>query len=357
MNAGVKPNLPVIAETSTLGAALTVIGEHSNQIALVVDDDGRLLGTLTDGDVRRGLLRGVQLSDVVTLVMNGSPLILPATATLDDIRSLMRSRRIHHVPIVDDAGLLVDLVTVDDIDGMALQHWDGLAVIMAGGQGRRLRPHTEFMPKPLLEVGGRSMIETMIDRLAEQGFMDVCISVGYRADMIRDRLGDGSAYGVHIDYLHEDKPLGTAGPLRLLDGERAASRRLLVINGDIVTDLNFRSFVRFHEEHDAVATMGVREYDLQVPYGVVNLESGVIRAIEEKPVRTFQVNAGLYVLDPAATAVVRGEGIADMPDLFRLLVARGSKTVAFPVREYWRDVGRLSDLDGANAEAQVSKTE
>jgi len=341
-----KKPLPTLAADVSISDVLATIGLSSAQIALVIDTQKRLIGTITDGDVRRHLLKGAQLNASAKDVMNRSPLYLPTGSTDDEIRTLMRQYLIHQVPILNNDNQVVDLVTLDQLNGIASTPWDGSVLIMAGGEGRRLRPFTETVPKPLLEVGGKSMIEATLGQLSDHGFHNVFVSVRYKANLIKERLGDGRKFNANITYIHEDEPLGTAGALRLLpDG---FDKQLLVINGDIVTHLDYRNIVRFHNEMDVMATMGVRDYEVQIPYGVVSMLDGMIESIIEKPLFSQFINAGIYVLEPNTIQFSREENIQDMPDLFEFLVSKSHRTAGFPIREYWRDVGRISDLEGAN---------
>ncbi len=316
------------------------------QIALVVDGDNHLLGTVTDGDVRRGILRGVALNETVDKIMNPNPSVCREDDAREAILTRMEIRNLRHMPVVDKAGRVVRLETHDEL--LAPKERDNLVVLMAGGLGVRLRPLTENCPKPMLKIGGRPILETILLNFIEYGFRRFYLSVNYMSEAITEYFGDGSRWGVDIRYLRESQKLGTAGALSLLP-ERPNSP-ILVMNGDLLTKVNFTQLVDFHGAHRSKATMCVREYDFQVPYGVVKMDHHSITAIEEKPVQTFFVNAGIYMLEPEILDMIPKSDFFDMPTLFDRLIADRSKTIAFPVREYWLDIGHVEDFERANLE-------
>lgn len=316
------------------------------KIALVVDPDHRLLGTVSDGDVRRGILKGFSLEDRVQLVMNLTPTVVAQNEGREKILTLMRKKQLYQIPVVDDAGILVGLEEIDTILAPPLlNNW---VVLMAGGLGTRLKHLTKDIPKPLLKVGDKPILETILANFIEQGFSRFFISVNYKSELIEGHFGDGSRWGTRIEYLREDKKLGTAGALGLLPDKPTSP--VLVMNGDVLTKINFQQLLDFHLEHKAVATMCVREYDFQVPYGVVKLDRHRIASIEEKPIQRFFVNAGIYVLEPEVLDLVPRDDYFDMPTLFEKLVDQQSETAVFPVREYWLDVGRMDDFDQAQGD-------
>lgn len=331
----------MVPESATIMDAVDRLDRTSLQIVLVVSADRHLLGTVTDGDVRRGLLRGVPLSASVLEIANRAPATVPPGGRRASHVRLMQQRDIRHLPVIQADRTVTGLVLLDDLIGRKGGQ-DTPVVIMAGGLGNRLRPLTEQTPKPLLTVGGRTILETLLERLADQGFQQFHFAVRYKAAMIRDRFGDGRAWGVHITYIEEEEQLGTAGALRLLHA--VPSVPLLVVNGDLMTNVNAVRMLEFHEEQQATATMGVREYEVQIPFGVVTTDGIRITALEEKPVQRALINGGIYCLSPEALAHVPPSGRFDMTDLFRTLIADGVPTAAFPIHEYWLDVGRPEDL-------------
>jgi dTDP-glucose pyrophosphorylase len=331
---------------ATIVEALECIEAGARQIALVVDDARHLLGTVTDGDVRRGILRGIGLDRSVSEVMNPCPLTAHIGQGRDAALRLMRDREIHQIPLLDSAGRVVGLETLDEL--IHCDQLDVCVVLMAGGWGTRLRPLTDHTPKPLLPVGGRPLLETIVENFANQGFRKIFLSVNYRAEMFEQHFGDGSRFGVSIEYIRETDRRGTAGALTLLPTRPESP--LIVMNADILTTLDFRQFLEFHRSHRAKATMGVREYSFQVPYGVVKTDQARFLSITEKPLQRFFVSAGMYVLEPEVLNVIPSDACYDMPMLFDALLAQGGEASVFPVREYWLDIGRLDDLERAQSE-------
>jgi len=334
--------------TATIGEAIRTIEESFAQIALVVNGD-HLCGTLTDGDIRRAMLKGMALGDLASAAMNPSP----KTAFLGDSRELLAARmrqfHVRQMPIVDSFGALTGLEVVDDL--MAPAVMENRVVIMAGGFGKRLSPLTDDCPKPMLLIGGCPILETVLLNLAGYGFRKYSIAVNYKAEMIMDYFGDGSRWGVSIDYLRESKPLGTAGALGLL--KERPEQPIVLMNGDILTKVNFNHLLDFHATQESLATMCVRDYQYQVPYGVVKIDGYQILEIQEKPTQKFFVNAGIYALDPGVIDLIPADEPIDMTDLFDKVMAAKLQHAVFPIREYWLDVGRHSDLNRAEAEFEA----
>jgi dTDP-glucose pyrophosphorylase/predicted transcriptional regulator len=343
MHVVVSPEMP-------LSKVIATIDGTGLQIALVLDAERRLAGVVTDGDIRRAILRGQGVSVPVSEVMNRKPLHVRASVTRREMLAIMRGATVHHLPLVDEEARVVGLVTMDDLTRAESQpNW---VVIMAGGLGTRLRPLTNEVPKPLLLVGGRPILEPIIESFAEQGFRRIFLAVNYRAEMIREHFGTGDRWDVEIEYLHETTRLGTAGALSLLTDR--PTHPVIVMNGDVLTRADFRELLLFHEAQGADATMVVREHEHQVPYGVIRLRGSAIYKIEEKPVHRYFINAGIYVLSPTALEQVRtAEPLAepfDMPTLFDRLIAAGMPTAGYPLREFWLDIGRAEEFERAQRE-------
>ena len=334
----------LVSPQTSLRDALAVIDRTGSQIALVVDNDRNLLGTLSDGDVRRALLKGIALTDPVRPAMYTSPTIARDTEDQASVLAKMRRQGIHQMPIVDGQGRVVGLeIYVDYFDTPKRSNW---VVIMAGGRGTRLGELTRDVPKPMLQVGSRPLLETIVRHVAEQGFERIYLAVNYKADQIEAHFGDGAAWGTDIRYLREDQPLGTAGALTLLP--ETPQQPVVVTNADLLTKEDFAHMVERHVEAGADATMAVRPYEMQVPFGVVRERDGHIESIDEKPLQRFVVSAGIYVLSPPALAMVpRGQHF-DMPTLFDALIARGLRARCHHVRSYWLDIGRMPDYERAN---------
>lgn len=339
----------VVSPATPLADAIAKVDASGLQVALVLSPDNRLLGILTDGNIRRAILSGKNLRVPVSEVMNPHPTTRLANTSRDEMLALMRRMAIHHLPLTDGMGRVVGLATLDELIGATeLPNW---VVLMAGGLGTRLKPLTENCPKPMLHVGGKPILETILNSFIEQGFRQFFFSVNYQAEMVRSHFGDGSHWGAKFDYLHESKRLGTAGALSLLPG--SSDHPIVVMNGDLLTRASFTDLLRFHAEHGAAATMAVREYDFQVPYGVVRVNDTAIAAIEEKPVHKFFVNAGIYVLSPEILAHIPPDTFFDMPTLFQRLIEQGLTTAAFPLREYWLDIGHMHDYEQAQVDAHT----
>lgn len=333
----VKPDM-------SLRDVLETIDRVGCQMALVVDASGRLLGTLSDGDARRGLLKGLSLTDRATAAMHTQPTCARAGEDRKSILASMRRLGLHQMPVVDAQGIVVGLETVDDyLATPAREHW---VVIMAGGLGTRLEELTRDTPKPMLKIGARPLLETIVRSYAEQGFRRFYFAVNYKSEQIEAHFGDGSALGVDIRYLREQTRLGTAGPLSMLP-ERP-TLPVVVTNADLLTKEDYGRMVDRHVEAGADATMAVRDYEMQVPFGVVRERDGHIEAIEEKPVQRFVVSAGMYVLSPQALDLVPRNEFFDMPSLFGAMVERGMRTRCHAIDGYWLDIGRLPDFERAN---------
>lgn len=331
---------------STINEALRIIDAGAMQIALVLDKDNKLLGTVTDGDIRRGLLRGLTLEDAIESIIYDTPTVCTIEDSKEDVLKIAVEKKLYKIPIVDLEGVVVGLYEVDDL--LKPEKYPNKVVLMVGGLGSRLSPLTDDTPKSLLNVGNKPILETIIASFAKYGFNNIILSVNYKSEMIKEYFGDGSTFGVNIKYVHENKRMGTAGALSLIKGD--LSEAFFVMNGDLLTNINFEHMLRYHKESKAVATMGVREYDFQVPYGVVNVKEDLITSMEEKPIHKFFVNAGVYVFDSYVLNEIPDDVFYDMPTLFDSLIANKKKAVSFPIREYWLDIGRVDDYDQANNE-------
>lgn len=332
----------LLPASATLQQAIQQLDASGLQIILVVGPDDVLAGTVTDGDVRRGLLRGVSLASPLGMVMNRAPLVAPPGLPLSAMREIMRANKVHQLPVVDEAGRIVGLQIWDELDVVTRR--PNLMVVMAGGRGVRLLPHTENCPKPLLPVGGKPMLEHIIERARSDGFERFAIAVHYLGHMIEDYFGDGERWGVTIEYIREETPLGTGGALSLMT---PPAEPFVVTNGDVLTEVRYGDILNFHEKHDAVATMAVQAYEWQHPFGVVRISGVDIIGFEEKPIMRSHVNAGIYVIDPAALGVLQPQKPCDMPGLFERVRASGRRTIVYPMHEPWLDVGRPADLEQA----------
>ncbi|MFZ5467773.1 MAG: nucleotidyltransferase family protein [Pseudomonadota bacterium] len=338
----------LLGPEDSIHRAIEVIDRGAKRIALVVDGDGRLLGTVTDGDIRRGILRHLSLDAPVAEVMNTQPRVLPRHYSREQAMHLLGSAQVLQVPIVDEHGLLAGLETLTDL--LKRPRLENPVFLMAGGFGTRLRPLTDTCPKPMLPVGGKPMLEHILQDLVDYGFYRFYISVHYLREQVINHFQDGSRWGVSIQYIHEDTPLGTAGCLGLLPKD-AVQRPIIVVNGDIMTRVNYEALLQDHDRHTPAATVCTRQYDFQVPYGVIEHDEQRILSITEKPVHHFFVSAGIYVLAPQVVHAMQAETRVDMPDLLKVEIASGREVRMFPVHEYWLDIGRMNDFELAQQDA------
>jgi dTDP-glucose pyrophosphorylase len=332
----VLPDRPIID-------VIGLIDKFQTQIALVVDAEGKLSGTITDGDVRRGILRGISLDGPVAGIMNVAPTTIRDGMDQAAALTHMRANNLRQLPVVDAQNVIVDLLSAREISESAYR--DNWVVLMAGGMGRRLRPLTDDTPKPMLPIGGKPVLEEIIDGLAKHGFQKFYIAVNYLAEQIESHFGNGQRQSVNIEYLREDMALGTAGALTLLPDN--PTKPTIVMNGDLITKVDFSALLDFHAEHDAAATLCVREHLHQVPYGIVTVNGNEVTGLEEKPISRSLINAGIYVLDPGALNYLPTGKRCDMTDLFQALTDASETVVAFPILEYWLDIGQIDDLQRA----------
>jgi dTDP-glucose pyrophosphorylase len=329
----------IIPPDSKIIDAIDAINRTGKQIVFVCDSNRRLLGTVTDGDVRRGILNRISLEASVEKIMNSKPVFVRIGTEPKVIQKLMVKHHVNHIPILSEDNILVAI----DLEGDGEDRLDGVSVVlMAGGKGQRLYPLTKDVPKPMLKVGEKPILELIIDDLRAKGVRRFFISINYKGDVIKDYFGNGSSKDIEVNYLEEDRPLGTAGSLSLLP--QALTEPFIVMNGDVVTRVDFRRLMDFHGRQGAVATMCLKSYEMDVPYGVVSLDGFKLSRIDEKPTQQFFVNAGIYAFDHSMLKHLAKNEQLDMPELFMKLKSFGAKVVGFPLHEYWVDVGRPADL-------------
>jgi dTDP-glucose pyrophosphorylase len=336
----------LIKPTATIRDALNIIDSEALRIALVTDDDFNLVGVVTDGDIRRGLLKNLALTDDVSAVMNFHPLTITSGVSRKDVVKLMQSRNILAVPVVE-ASKVVGLETLQHFGSQS--QYQNPVFLMAGGFGTRLRPLTDNCPKPLLKVGDKPILEIVLDSFIKAGFVNFYISTHYMPEMIREHFGDGSKWQVKITYVYEAEPLGTGGALGLLPSD-LADLPLILMNGDVLTNVDFERVLAFHNKNTACATMCVRDYEYQVPFGVINGEGNRIVSMVEKPIQRYFVNAGIYVVSPELRKSVQKNQRLDMPTLLEQAIANNNDVLMFPIHEYWLDIGRIEDYQRAQTD-------
>jgi dTDP-glucose pyrophosphorylase len=336
----------ILPSHATIQQAIRNLDEVAIKIVWVVNEAGELEGTISDGDIRRGLLKGLDLNSPITNVIHRNSLVVPPEMTRDMVMQLMVANKIQQIPAVDEHHHVVGLHLWDEIATPPVR--PNMMVIMAGGKGTRLRPHTENCPKPMLPVAGRPMLEHIIERAKAEGFSHFVLAVHYLGHMIEEHFGNGEGMGIKIEYIREKTPLGTAGALSLLNP--IPEQAFVVTNGDVITDVQYGELLDFHLRHNAAATMAVRMHEWQHPFGVVQTQGIEIVGFEEKPIARSHINAGVYALDPNALRTLSQYARCDMPTLFERLQAQSKRTVAYPMHEPWLDVGRPDDLIRANNE-------
>lgn len=337
----------LISSSKTILETMKIIDESSLQFAAVVNEGNCLLGTVTDGDIRRGILSGIALDSEIKLVMNVSPLIAIAGKSLKDYQGFMEEKKLKQLPIVTVDNQIHEILFLDHISHVTKKN--NTVVLMVGGLGTRLYPLTEHSPKPMLKVGGKPILETIIESFKSFGFTNFILSVNYKKEIIKDYFQDGSKFGVKIEYIEETKRMGTAGALSLI--KEKLTETFFVMNGDLLTKINYEQLLDFHEKKNSQATMCVREYEYQIPYGVIEIDNHRLLNIEEKPVHKEFVNAGIYTLEPDVLQYIPSNESFDMPNLFRKIIEMNNQNVAvFPVREYWLDIGRIDDYEKAKGD-------
>jgi dTDP-glucose pyrophosphorylase len=335
----------IVPVDGTLRDVMVALDRGASRIALVADPDGRMVGVVTDGDVRRALLGGATIDDRLSPIMTGTPASIGPDEGRSEALDLMRARSVSAVPVLDAERRPIGLHLLHEVlDPVARTNW---AIVMAGGQGTRLRPLTESVPKPMLRVAGRPILERIVLHLVGVGIPRVYLAIGYLGEIIEAHFGDGSAFGCRIEYLREDRPLGTAGALGLLP--EAPTESVIVANGDLVTQADLGGLLDAHGRSGAVATIGIRRYHHSVPFGCVERDGEQVIAIEEKPTIVRDVNAGLYAVSPSLVSEVEPGTRRDMPDLIATALNRGDRIGAFEIEDDWIDVGQREQLDRARS--------
>ena len=337
----------LVSETTTIQEVLTIINTEALQLVLVVDGLNRLLGTVTDGDIRRAIINNIPLSFPITEIMSKTPITADCSLSKVKVYELMNTKRLHAIPIVDN-GIIVGLETIHSITKQTL--YDNPVFLMAGGFGVRLKPLTNNCPKPLLKVGDKPILETVLLNFIKSGFHDFYISTHYLKEMIQEYFGDGSKWGVSIKYIHEEQPLGTGGALGLLP-KHLPNLPIILMNGDLLTTLDMEALLAFHNDNGATATICVREHEYQVPFGVITTNGNIITSMAEKPVQRFHVNAGIYVISRNIIEQVTKNEVIDMPTLLARYLDQ--RVLKFAFYDYWLDIGRIDDFTRAQIDIQT----
>lgn len=336
----------LISPETSIKEAIYKVDSGCVQIALVVDEKNKLLGTVADGDIRRAIISGIKLEENCSQIMNPRPTTALNGETKEKLLTIMRRGAFHQIPLVDENGIVQGLTTIDEIIGATQR--DNWVVLMAGGLGTRLHPLTAECPKPLLKVGSKPILENILMAFIGQGFRNFYISINYKAEMIAEYFGDGGNWGAKITYIHEKERLGTAGSLSLLPNRPENS--MIVMNGDLLTHADFSDIISFHESGKSTATLVTREYESQIPFGVVHVDGNNVKGLEEKPTIKHLVSTGIYALSPESLDYVEKGQFLDMPDLIVRLMNQGMKTTAYKFNDYWLDIGRIEEFERAQRE-------
>ena len=334
-----------INQNASIKEALEVIDKGAIKVAVVLSDDGLLLGMLNDGDIRRALLKGMSLDDSIAGIINKHPVVANINDTKERILELANEKKLHQIPIISNG----KLVGIQDIrEFLAPKNKPNKVILMVGGLGTRLRPLTNDMPKPMLDVGNKPILHTIVENFAKYGYTDIIMCVNYKSEIIKEYFGNGDKFGVKIEYVLESQRMGTAGALSLL--QKRPKDDFFVMNGDLLTNVNFEYLHEYHKDSNALASICIRKYEMQVPYGVVNVRANKVTSIEEKPTQSFFVSAGIYMFSPIVLDFIPKGVFYDMPTLFSELLKHDFPIHPFPIREYWLDIGRMDEYRRANDE-------
>lgn len=340
----------VLTPASNIRDAMRTLDETALRISMVCDENKKLLGTVTDGDIRRGLLKNCDMQDSVIEVMNHNPKTVTPSHTRQQRIDLMEHYDLLALPVVDDNGQLVGLETLHQV--LQPKKRDNPIFIMAGGFGTRLRPLTDNCPKPMLRVGDKPMLEHLINQFRVLGFHDFYISTHYMPEVIQEHFGDGSHWDISITYIHEDTPLGTGGALGLLP-KNLPQLPLIMMNGDVLTKIDFTELLDHHESHNLDSTMCVRELEYKISYGVVESEDGLITNMVEKPTYRYHINTGIYVLSPECVASVQHNTQIDLPTLLKQRMDKSKRVGIYTTSEYWLDIGQMTDYQKAQQDIKT----
>jgi dTDP-glucose pyrophosphorylase len=334
-----------VAEDATVHEIANNLDLSKLKISLVITPEDVLVGIVTDGDVRRGLLRGVNLDSPVSSIIKRKARVVPDSMDRESVMQMMKAKKILQIPIVNKDSKVVGLHVWDEFED-SITNKPNKMIIMAGGFGTRLRPHTEDCPKPMLLVHNKPILERIILKAKSEGFSEFVFATYYLSEVIEDYFGQGDKWGINIEYIKEETPLGTSGALSLM--EEIPEETFIVTNGDVLTDVSYAGVLDFHCSNLSTATMAIRQHEIKNPFGVVQIDGLKIVGFEEKPVQKMNVNTGLYVLEPEALEYIEKNVFFDMPSLFEKLRLNNKSVLAYPTYEDWTDIGSYTDLEKAN---------
>lgn len=333
----------LIKENDTILMAMQKINENYKEIVFVIDESNQLIGSITDGDVRRGLLSNMKLDSQANLIMNKNFTYINKNVDRAFVLDIMKARSIRQIPIINEKKEIIGIHFLEDLIGSSIK--PNIAVIMAGGKGVRLRPITENCPKPMIPVAGRPILERVILHLINYGIRKIYLSINYLGNMIEDYFGDGKSLGCSIEYLREDQPLGTGGALSLLPV--LPENPIIVLNGDLISQVNIEQMLKTHQENHNMITIGASYYQVEIPFGVLNTSSNQLVRIEEKPKENYLINAGIYIINPNMLKYIPKNKEFPITDLFEKGLQAKDKIGVYPIEGEWIDVGRHDDLNKA----------
>ncbi|MFT5871848.1 MAG: dTDP-glucose pyrophosphorylase [Clostridium sp.] len=333
-----------IGENSTIKEAMVVINKNLTGGALVVNENNELVGTITDGDIRRAMLKGLSIYEGIESTYFKKFKFVTEGHSKKKAKEYMLSNKIRQVPVIDKNRKLIDLYFLDDI--ISYDKKDNIIFILAGGLGTRLRPLTETVPKPMLTIGDKPILELIIEQFKEYGFRNFIISLNYKGEIIEEYFKTGIEFGVNIEYIKETKRLGTAGSIAL--AKKKLKQPFIVINGDILTGIDFDKFLNHHMKNNFNVTVGVRNYEINVPYGVLVTDNMIIESLEEKPTYKFHINGGVYALNPEVIKYIQEGEVYNMTDLIEDVINNDDKPGIYEITEYWKDIGQIEDYTKAN---------
>ena len=337
----------ILKINSDIANAIRVMDSEALKLIMVSDSQGKLIGTITDGDIRRALIKKYSMNTKIDKIMNNKPIACLKDTSKKDILSIMKNKKILQIPIIDNQSKIVGLETISNLisskNKVSKVNIDNPVLLMAGGFGKRLAPITDKIPKPMIKITDKSILETTIESLKKDGFKNFYISTHYKSEIIRKYFGNGKKWNINIKYINEKKPLGTAGCIGLLP--KNIIKSILIINCDLVTKVNYNDIIKYHNKKKSLATICVRNYDFQLPYGVIETKNDVVKKITEKPINKFFVNAGIYVLNPKLLKKIKKNIKIDMTTFLSALLDEKKKINIYPIYEYWVDVGRIQNLN------------
>ena len=333
----------VLTENMKIKDAIITIEKSHSKIGLVVNKDFKLIATISDGDIRRGILKGLTLDSPITEILHLNFISVGADKSRDEIIEIMKINDINQIPIINEKGKLIGLHLLNEFIGK--RDINNIVVIMAGGKGKRLRPFTEICPKPMLKIGEKPILEIIINRFKDHGFKNFYISVNYLKEQVINYFGDGQKLNINIQYIIEKEPLGTAGSLKKLP--TSEKNPYLVVNGDVISSFNPSQVLEFHMTNKSDMTICAHNYEHKIPFGVMETKGIKLQKILEKPSYHYLVNAGVYVIDPSLNTFIPEDKFFDMPDLINACSTNKKEINVFPIHEYWLDIGLHENLKEA----------